>query len=115
MSYLSRGERSRSTDRRQKVMILRVVNANEDGYNAAQEKKLGPYWASVNPVSERLRVQYQSISVSASHAITIDGRIDVQESDKILFGERSFDILTIKNVDENYRDKVIITQEIRPG
>jgi hypothetical protein len=55
------------------------------------------------------------MNVRATHSITVDGRTDVQEKDKIKFGkERVFEILTIKQVDENDRDKVIITEEIRP-
>jgi hypothetical protein len=54
------------------------------------------------------------MNVKATHAIGLDGRVMVEEKDKIKFGDRVFEILTIKRVDELDRDQVLITEEIRP-
>jgi len=114
MRFLQKQFKSRSTARRHRIVIIRSVRKNECGYVSDVETEIGSYWASVTPISESLRIQYQSQSVQATHSITIDGKTDVLETDKIKFGNREFEILTIKQVDENDRDKVIITQEIRP-
>jgi len=111
----NRNQKSRPSARNKRVKIIRNFNVNESGFVSATTTEYGPFWASVQPLTERLRTQYQSISVSATHSITIDGSINVLESDKIKFNDRIFDILTIKDPDENGRDKVIITNEIRPG
>lgn len=113
MKFLQNNFKSRSTARRHKIEVWRIIRTNERGYVADKDTKAATVWASVEPISERLRVQYQSISVNASHSITVGGNVDINEKDKIKFGNRTFDILTIKQVDEQDRDKIIITQEIR--
>jgi head-tail adaptor len=62
-----------------------------------------------------MRTQYHTISVLASHTITVSGSVDVKESDRIKFKDRNFEIMTIKDPEENGRDKLIITMETRPG
>jgi SPP1 family predicted phage head-tail adaptor len=112
---LSKSFKSRATARRHRISIIRTVRTNERGVVKAVDEVVGTYWASVTPLTETLRIQYQTMNVRATHSITLDGRIDVQEKDKIKFGkDRIFEILTIKQVDENDRDMVIITEEIRP-
>jgi len=105
--------KSRPSARKHKIILLRDEKKNESGFIKTETKEHGPYWASVVPLSERLRTQYQSISVSATHTVTISGCITIYENDKIKFKNRILDILTIKDPDENGRDKIIITQEIR--
>jgi len=114
MKFLQSNYKSRPSARRHRIEIWRVVRDNERGFVKDKSTKIAEVWASVEPISERLRVQYQSVSVAASHSITVDGSIDVKEIDKIKFGNREFDILTVKQVDEVKRDKIIISQEIRP-
>jgi len=113
MRFLQKTFKSRSTARRHRIAIIRTVRNNERGNVSNIDTEVGTYWASVTPISETLRIQYQSQSVAATHSITIDGRADVRETDKIKFGNRDFEILTIKQVDESDRDKIIITREIR--
>jgi len=114
MKFLQKQYKSRASSRRHVITVLRDTKKNEHGYLVTLANIIGSYWASVTPISETLRLQFQSQSVQATHSITVDGRVDVLESDKIKFGNRIFDILTIKQVDENDRDKIIITSEIRP-
>jgi len=114
VNTLPRQFKTRSTARRYRVTIVRTTRENERGYVADVVKPVATVWASVLPVSEQLRIQYQSQSVVATHIITVDGRTNVLETDKIKFGTREFEILTIKQVDENDRDKIIVTSEVRP-
>jgi len=113
MKFLQNNFKSRSSARRHRIEIWRVIRTNDRGYVEDKSQRIATVWASVEPISERLRVQYQTVSVAASHSITVDGSVAVLEADKIKFGERWFDILTVKQVDEGKRDKIIITQEIR--
>lgn len=114
MQFLSQKFKSRSTARRHRIAVIRTIRTNDRGYVNDAETEIGTFWASVTPISEQLRIQYETMNVRATHSITVDGRTDVQETDKIKFGHREFEILTIKQVDENDRDKIIITEEIRP-
>ncbi len=85
------------------------------GFATTTQTTGGPYWASVEPLSETQRVKFQSVSVEATHRITVDGSVEVDEGDKIEFDGREFDIITIQRAEEGRRDKIIITREIRPG
>jgi head-tail adaptor len=114
MKFLQNNYKSRSTSRRHKIEIWRKVRVNDRGYTDGKDTKIAEVWASVLPVSEELRVKYQGVSVAASHSLSIDGGVDVLETDKIKFGNRFFDVMIIKQVGEESRDKIIITQEIRP-
>ncbi|GBU21077.1 hypothetical protein R80B4_00966 [Fibrobacteres bacterium R8-0-B4] len=108
--------KGRATERKRRITVLRVTRERtEGGFAEPSETRNGPYWASVEPISESLRVKYQSVSVNASHSVTVDGAADVIEGDVIEFAGRRFDVLTVRRVDEGRRDKIIITQEIRPG
>jgi SPP1 family predicted phage head-tail adaptor len=107
--------KTRASARKHRIKILRSQQVNESGYTVDKWVTKRECWASVKPLSATMRDKYQTISVAASHKITISGAIDVLESDKIQFGARRFDIKTVEKPDENSRDKVIITQEIRPG
>lgn len=106
--------KTRPTARKHRIHVLRVETQNVGGFIDKRETVAGEYWASVAPLSERMRTQYQTVSVLATHTITVGGDVDVREKDVILFKGRRFDIMTIKDPDESGRDKLIVTQELRP-
>ncbi|MDR2592999.1 MAG: phage head closure protein [Chitinispirillales bacterium] len=106
--------KSRSTNRRHRITVVRTTRTNDRGVVKTVDEEVGTYWSSVTPLTEQLRIQYQTMNVKATHAIGLDGRVMVEEKDKIKFGDRVFEILTIKRVDELDRDQVLITEEIRP-
>jgi len=107
--------KTRASARKHRIELLRKRQKRE-GINVVEVwEPVRECWASVKPLSATMRDKYQSISVMASHTITINGAIEVLESDKIQFGNSRFDIRTVERPDETRRDKVIITQEIRPG
>jgi len=114
MRFLQKDYKSRSTARKFRITIVRTDRQNERGYTKDTNTEIGTYWASIFPLSETLRLQFSTTNVLATHSISLDGRVKVDEKDKIKFGDRIFEILTIKRVDELGRDQVLITQEIRP-
>jgi|GEM_PF-1670066 len=107
--------KTRASARKHRVKILRKQLIREGIHTVEVWEPIRECWASVKLLSATMRDKYQAISVVADHEITINGAIDVVESDKIQFGNRTFDIRTVDKPDETRRDKVIITQEIRPG
>jgi head-tail adaptor len=115
MQFLAQKFKSRSTARRHRISVIRTVRTNERGFVKDEAKVIGTYWASVTPLTEALRIQFETMKVTATHSISMDSNVDVKETDKLKLGSgREFDILTIKRVDEGNRDLVIITEEIRP-
>lgn len=116
MQFWKRDTKSRSTERRHRITVLRITRGRASGgYTEKSTEPSAPYWASVEPLTETQRVKFQSVSVDATHRITVDAAIQVSEGDRIEFQGRQFDVMTVRNADEGRRDKVIITQEIRPG
>jgi head-tail adaptor len=107
--------KGRSSENRYRIKVLRIETQNVGGFVETTGTIVGEHWAGVTELSERMRTQYQTISVLATHAITVGGKTDVRESDFILFNDRPFEIQTIKDMVDNGRYKLIITQEVRPG
>jgi SPP1 family predicted phage head-tail adaptor len=114
MATPARVFKTNATNRKHRIAVIRTTRTNDRGVVKAVDEEIGTYWASVTPLTEQLRIQYQTMNVKATHAIGLDGSVKVEEKDKIKFGARFFDVLTIKRVDEVDRDLVIITEEIRP-
>jgi len=114
MQFLQRQYKSRSTARKHRISVIRTVRTNERGFVKDKSEVIGTYWASVIPLTEALRIQFETMKVTATHSISMDSNVDVKETDKLKLGNREFEILTIKRVDEGNRDLVIITEEIRP-
>jgi len=116
MTFWKRDKKGRSTERRHRITVLRVERGRAaGGYTEKSTAPAGPYWASVESLTETQRVKYQSVSVDATHRITVDGAIEVDEGDMIEFDGRRFEVMTVRREEERRRDKVIFTQEIRPG
>lgn len=75
--------------------------------SAGQQKQvwteLAQTWASIRPLSSR---QYYAASGERSevtHEIIMRHGVDIQSRDRIVYGDRVFDVLTPVNVDERDR------------
>jgi len=116
MMFWKRDKKGRATERNRRITVLRVERERAaGGYTEKSTAPSGPYWASVEALTETQRVKFQSVSVDATHRITVDGATEVNEGDLIEFEGRRFEVMTVRREEERRRDKVIITQEIRPG
>jgi SPP1 family predicted phage head-tail adaptor len=115
MPFNRETKKSRSTNRRHLITVQRITRTtNVDGDAVVAKSTIGPYWASVDPMNERQRVDYQTIGTECTHYIRCNGKLDIRETDNILFDGRVFEILTIVNLHEVDRDKLITTKELRP-
>jgi len=114
MAAPARVFKTNATERKHRITVIRTTRTNDRGVVKAVNDEIGTYWASVKNLTEASRIMYQTSNVRATHVVSMDGRVDVQEADKLKLGARIFEILTIKQVDETDKEKVIITEEIRP-
>ena len=115
MNFNRQPTKSRSSNRRHRITVERLTRGQDaDGYLVVEKETLGPYWASVNPVSEKQRTEYQGIGTECTHIIRCDAKLGILETDQIVFKNRVFEILTAINIHEIERDAVITTKEIRP-
>lgn len=85
----------------------------EGGYTAGWSTLMANVPASVDPIQARQQFQYKSVNVDATHWIKMRGEITIAEKDQIVWGSRTFEILTIENINENGVLKFITTKERR--
>lgn len=69
--------------------------------------------AAVDPIQARQQYQYKSVNVDATHFIKMRGEITVTEKQQIVWGSRTFEILTVEDINENGILKFITTKERR--
>lgn len=69
--------------------------------------------ASVDPIKAIQQFNYKSVNVDATHLIKIRGEIAISELNRIKWGSRTFEILTVEDINENGILKVITTKEAR--
>ena len=86
---------------------------NEGGFSASWTTIIANVPASVDPIQARQQYQYKSVNVDATHWIKMRGEITIAEKDQIVWGSRTFEILTIENINENGVLKFITTKERR--
>jgi SPP1 family predicted phage head-tail adaptor len=71
-------------------------------------------WASVNPIKAAQQFDYRSVGVDATHVIKINGRTTINEkTDRLLYGTRTFEILTVENIQERGIVKIVTCKELR--
>lgn len=69
--------------------------------------------AAVLPMKATQQFQYKSINVDATHLVKIRGEIAVTEQNRIKWGTRYFEILTIEDIQERGVFKMLTCLEKR--
>jgi len=70
--------------------------------------------AAISPIQARQQFENKSVGVDATHLIKIRGLIDVDEkNNRFLYGSRTFEILTIEDIQERGIVKVVTCKELR--
>lgn len=68
-------------------------------------------WAQVKPLTTREILQAQQINSEITHEVWLRYPLDVTPKDQIAFGERTFEILGVVNVDEENRFVKVLCKE----
>lgn len=69
-------------------------------------------WASINPIKASQKDDYQSISTEVTHTIKIRGNVNCNDEQRIRYGERHFEILTVENILEKDTMKIVTCKEV---
>jgi len=70
--------------------------------------------AAIYPIQARQQFEYDTINVHATHRIEVRGLVSVSETaNRIKYGTRYFEILTVENIQERDVVNVITCNEIR--
>jgi|GEM_PF-969269 len=70
-------------------------------------------WASVNPLKADQVFEYRSKNVHATHLIKVRGYSQLSELNRILFDGRTFEVLTVENLQERDFIKLATCKEVR--
>lgn len=107
-------KKSLSTRLRHRLYVQTVTTTSDgEGGHSQSWADDRAVWASIDPIQARQRSEYESISVEATHLIRIRGEQSVSEENRIRFGTRTFEILTVENIQERGVVKVITCKELR--
>jgi SPP1 family predicted phage head-tail adaptor len=114
MKIVRQGRKSEATVLRHYVTILIATSTTDEEGGFTQAWADGnTIAASVDPILARQQFDYKSIGVTATHWIKVRGEIEVIEENRLRFGTRIFEILTIENIQETNFIKFITCKETR--
>jgi SPP1 family predicted phage head-tail adaptor len=115
MSYFEREVRKTQASQAQHYIYIQTKTAttDEEGGFSENWQSGNAIPAAISPIQARQVFQYKSVNVDATHLIKVRGRTTVSEKDRILYGIRVFEILTIENIQERDFVKVITCMEKR--
>lgn len=114
MTYERQQRKSNSTTRRHKLLVTRLERVNEGGFSKVARIEICEVWATLDPISERQRHEYQSISTEVTHVVRTSAKADILEKDELHWQGRVFEILTSINIQEIENERLITAKEIRP-
>lgn len=99
---------------RHRVTIQNVtkVSDNEGGFTSSWADA-NTIWAAIKSMRAKQIGEYRSINVEATHLIKVRGGIDIEENQRIIFGIRIFEVLTVENEKEQNVTKWIVCKEKR--
>ena len=109
------GKKSEATEMRHFVYI-QTCGTTTDGEGGEIENWTDTgsgCFAAIFPIRAQQQFDFRSVNVDATHFIKIRGEITISEHDRIRFGTRHFEILTIENIQERGIVNWITTKEAR--
>jgi SPP1 family predicted phage head-tail adaptor len=114
MSLERQGKKTNASEFRHYITIQQVGNTTDgDGGFTDNWSDLSSVWAAIYPIRAQQLFQYKSINVDATHIIKVRGETTILEENRIMWGSRIFEILTIENIQERGIEKVITCKEQR--
>mgnify|MGYP001229594055 CR=1 FL=1 len=98
---------------RHQVKLQNVATAQNDyGEPVAGYGTYATVWAAVEPLQGRELEIARQISTEITHKVTIRHRDDVAQTDRIGFGNRMFEIISIINPQERDRMLILTCKEV---
>lgn len=70
-------------------------------------------WAEIRPFGAKQVYEYRSLNVHATHRIKVRADSAVQENNRIVYGSRIFEVLTVENEFEDNVVKWVTCKETR--
>ena len=96
-------------------LTIKAINTTEDSYGEVTEDPTTTectVWGSIEPLSGRELLLAQQIQATVTHRVRIRYHSGLDPSMQIVFGTRTFDILSIINLEERNRELEIMCREV---
>jgi SPP1 family predicted phage head-tail adaptor len=109
------GKKSASTERRHIINVQSVTLASDDegGFIETWTDIDSGCFAAIYAIRAQQQFDFKSVNVDATHWIETDGALTISEKNRIRFGDRYFEILTIEDIQERGISKWITCKEKR--
>jgi len=97
---------------RHRITIEQPANSSDgEGGMVAGWVKVGVTWASVDPISAKQKTDFSSISTEITHLVKVRGNVICKDTYQLQFDGRTFEILTVENIQERDILKIIMCKE----
>lgn len=96
-------------------LTFKSTNTTADSFGEVSESPtttVATVWGSINPLSGRELLQAQQVQAEVTHRVRIRYRSGLDPSMQIVFGTRTFDIVSIINLEERDREIEILCKEL---
>lgn len=114
MALKRQGKKTSCTEYRKQIMFRsNEITRNDDGSISTTPVLRGPYWSAIYPLSAKRIFEYKSMHIDATHIIKVNGKVEFDEDEDIIYGERVFEILTIEDIQERGIEKLVVCLEKR--
>ena len=108
------GRKTLSTEARHRVTIQQKTLAGTGAAGFVETwADSTDVWAGISPIQAWQKAQYASIGVDTTHLIRISGLVEIAEHDRIAWGSRVFEVLTVEDIQERGIVKVVTCKERR--
>ena len=108
------GKKTLSTELKKRVSVQAVTMVSDgQGGNIKTWSDSYDTWAAVDPIKAEQVEYYSSIGVDATHRIKIRGQNALVASNRIKYGSRIFEILTVEDLQEQGVLKIATCKERR--
>lgn len=95
------------------IQTFTDTDDGEGGFAKAWADSASYYWAAVLPMRATQIYNFKSVNVEATHMVKIRGLNSIDESQRIRFGTRIFEVLTVEDVQEREFVKWVMVKERR--
>ncbi len=108
------GKKTLATELRHRITIYQITSTTDgEGGFGETLSVVKTCSAAIYPLRAIQQFEYKSINVDATHIIKLRGYIDIDELYVIKFGTRTFDVLTVENIQEQNYEQVVTCRERR--
>jgi SPP1 family predicted phage head-tail adaptor len=106
------GKKSLATEARHRITLQQKQSTTDgEGGFDGNWTDVKTVWASISPIKAIQQFMYKSVNMDGTHLIRVRGLEVVAGWNRVKFGTRVFEILTVENIQERNFEKVLTCKE----